>query len=374
MNKKLLALAVAGAMAAPLAANADVTIYGKLHMSVDVTDNGSNSPLSPSNHTSVSSNSSRIGFKGSEDLGNGLSAVWQIEQTVALDESGSSFASRQSFLGMGGSFGTVVMGYLDTPYKGIGRKFDVFGDTIGDSRDVMGNVDVVGNSKVNLGSATGPSSALPGFDLRVKNAIAYISPNMNGLQVVAAYTTDSINVGGSNEDNNDWDAVSASATYKNGGLMLAAAYERHNFGPVYVASVLQPNLKTDDGIRLGASYAMNATKMGIMYEVQSGNAYIDRDGWTAFLTQGFGNNTAKVQYSTVSASSTSGAKDGSSMFSVGLDHSLSKRTGVYVMYSALQNDQSAKRVLGHGGHGDKLTLATPGNDQTGFSLGMTHKF
>ncbi len=375
MNKKLLALAVAGCLAAPMAANADVTISGFLHMSIDATDNGSNSPLSPSNHTSVSSNWSTLTFSGSEDLGNGMSALWQVSNWVILDEGGSSFATSDSFVGLAGSYGTVQVGLQTTPYWTFQNNFDVFDATLADLGTTMGNVSVAGNDYATSMGGTG-GNALLGFQLITYNTIAYISPEMNGLQVMAAYSTDAGNNGGSAEDNNNYDAVSANVTYTNGGLMVGAAYERHNYGGTFYTgtgytTALHP--KSDDAISLGATYSMNATSMGLLYEVIQGNPWMDRDGWTAYLTQGFGNNTAKALYSTVSNSNTSATKDGSSMWAVGLYHDLSKRTSIYGMYASLANDAQSMRALGGVDHGDILANAG-GQDQTGFSLGITHSF
>ena len=128
MNKKLLVVAVAAAVAAPVTAIADVTIYGKLHMSLDyvMSDNQAASGQDK-NNLNVSSNSSRIGFKGSEDLGGGLKGIWQVEQSVNLDESGSQWATRNSFLGVSSGFGDLLLGRHDTPYKVIGRALRALG-------------------------------------------------------------------------------------------------------------------------------------------------------------------------------------------------------------------------------------------------------
>src|SRR5512139_3608005 len=114
MKKSLIALAVAGAFAAPaFAATENVDVYGKLHMSVsvfqdqqeDVAGTAKNEGVSD---LQISSNASRIGFKGAEDLGGGLSAIWQVESGVNLDEQTGNWASRNSFVGLKGGFGTVL--------------------------------------------------------------------------------------------------------------------------------------------------------------------------------------------------------------------------------------------------------------------------
>src|SRR5574340_529554 len=162
MKKSLIALAVAGAFAAP---------------AVAATENVESIPGDPNprgtSDLQFSSNASRIGFKGAEDLGGGLSAIWQIESGVSVDEGSGSWASRNTFLGLKGGFGTVLAGNHDTPLKPVGRAVDLFGDTMADSRNVLGG----------------------GSDMRAKNTVAYITPSFSGLTIAAAYTNDPKNEG-----------------------------------------------------------------------------------------------------------------------------------------------------------------------------------
>src|SRR5512139_678439 len=174
MKKSLIALAVAGAFAAPaFAATENVDVYGKVHVSVSVfdetVDTGTVDPITGAivaehrgtSDLQFSSNASRIGFKGAEDLGGGLAAIWQIESGVNLDEGSGNWASRNSFVGLKGGFGTVLAGNHDTPLKLVGRAVDLFGDTMADSRNVMGG----------------------GSDTRAKNVVAYITPSSSGFSV-----------------------------------------------------------------------------------------------------------------------------------------------------------------------------------------------
>ena len=127
MNKKLVAVAVAGMLAAPLAAQAqtaNVTLYGRLNLDAevinvkqDVVGGGGKQ-----NVFRVMSNSSRLGVRGSEALGGGLSAVFQIESAVGATAGGglgSTLGTRETFVGLQGGWGTVKMGYFLTPYDDI---------------------------------------------------------------------------------------------------------------------------------------------------------------------------------------------------------------------------------------------------------------
>lgn len=336
MNKKLLALAVAGAFAAPLAAQAEVSVYGLAHVSVDSLDDDGNT-----DGLFISSNTSRIGFKGSEDLGAGLKAIWQLEQSVNLDETGGGFASMNSFVGLAGNFGAVLAGRHDTPFKVISRKTDLFADQIGDSRNLV--------SMVSIDYA--------GWDLRPNNVIAYASPNMNGLQVLAAYVTE--------DGTDDAHAYSMNVTYGNGPLWAGIAYELHG-------KALTAGGDEETGIRLGASYSMGAIKVAGMYQTLSdlgGASGADADAWGLGVGFSFGNNVAKAQYYSVESDTTGDA----TMWAVGLDHNFSKTTTGYLAYASTDNDSGATYSVSGGGHGDNVNSVAGGNP-TGFSLGMIHKF
>src|SRR5437667_12060705 len=120
MNKKLVALAVAGALAAPLAVQAqtaNVTLYGRLNMDLEFVKGQQADGTNPTVNR-VSSNSSRFGMRGTESLGGGLNAIFQIEQNVSGDtgvNSGSNIATRETFVGLQGSWGRVIMGKFLMP-------------------------------------------------------------------------------------------------------------------------------------------------------------------------------------------------------------------------------------------------------------------
>lgn len=364
MNKKLLALAVAGAMAAPLAAQAEVTIYGVAHVSVDALDNDQDD----GDGLFVSSNSSRIGFKGSEDLGGGLKAIWQLESRVDLDESGGDFATRNSFVGLAGGFGAVIVGRHDTPFKIIGRKVDLFADQIGDSQNIIsfGAEETVGNAGL--------------WDLRPNNVIAYISPSFNGLQAIAAYVTSPQTVAGINlgDEGNDDDnsAYSLNVTYSNGPLFVGAAYEVHNLETIQGALGGAVTEDNESAFRLAASYEFGAFKVTGLYQQIQDSAGIDgadRDTYGIGAAYSFGNNVLKAQWYT--ADDVDGlSNSGADMWAIGLDHNLSKSTTAYVVYAQTDNDSAASFSVSGGGHGEPNATNVGGGDASGFSIGLIHRF
>ena len=136
MNKKLLTAAIGAALAAgPMLAQADVKVYGKVHMSVDyldakdaTTSGGAAGDLGRKT-TTVSSNASRWGLDISEKLGGGMTAIAKLEQQINADGESNSQDTRNRYVGMKGKFGTVLAGIHDTPFKDISRTVELFPST-----------------------------------------------------------------------------------------------------------------------------------------------------------------------------------------------------------------------------------------------------
>lgn len=170
MNKKLIALALT---ALPVAAMADVTVYGAIKGAVE-----NDKIKGKASENRVQDYGSRIGFKGSEDLGNGLKGIWQVETGVNIDGTGSTvkdnkvnngWASRQSYIGLQGNFGAVMLGHLDGQLKNH-QEFDAWEYDEG----VNGLKTFTRN------------------DVRIKNAVAYQSPTFAGFDVLLAYSTNAL--------------------------------------------------------------------------------------------------------------------------------------------------------------------------------------
>ena len=114
MKKTLIALAL---VSLPVAASAEVILYGNIRGGVEFTREGTSAQTkSQRNSWGVVDYGSYIGFKGSEDLGGNLKAIWQVEANTSLD--GDSFVNnRDTFVGLEGGFGTVKLGRVSTPLK-----------------------------------------------------------------------------------------------------------------------------------------------------------------------------------------------------------------------------------------------------------------
>ncbi len=348
MQKKLIALAVAGVLAAPLAAQAGVEVYGQARMSLDFSNNDDTAAGFEDKAISITSNKSRLGFKGDEDLGNGLKAMWQFEQEVAFDTSTWGSKKRDSFIGLGGGFGTVLAGRINTPYKNTTQPMDVFASTRGDYNGIMG--------VVNSNSAT--------FNNRFDNSIQYRSPDISGFKGAIAYSTNY-----SSDDlpmtttASDQDAYSLSGSYTQGPLYLTAAYESLN------AFTTVPG-GTDDATawKIGGAFTLGgATTIGAIWEsADKGGTNNDRDAW--YLNVAHKMDAITLKAALAVADKTGGVADtGATQFALGASYALSKTTEAYALYTMVSNDSAAKyTVEGVGG--------VTGKDVSSFSVGVNHTF
>ncbi|MEN6587211.1 MAG: porin [Sulfuricella sp.] len=372
MNKKLIAVAIAAALA-PVAAMADsgnVTIYGQMNVSVDSVESGYAG--AGQRTTQINDNSSRLGFKGTEALGNGLTAVWQIESSIVGDGAGrtagfqsssnGALNARNTFVGLTGGFGTAVLGRHDTPYKLATRSLDVFADNIADNRSIMGV------------SANGATT----FDGRQSNVIAYISPSLSGFTGAIAYVAGAENALTSGQTKGD--AWSAMGTYANGPIFASLAYEKHNVGTAGTGTLGLAGItdKNEKAWKLGAGYNMGDFKVGLAYEKLSDNFAADGSdayGHHAFYLSGaytMGANVIKAAY-TKAGSLNSISNSGVKQWTLGFDHNLSKRTTAYALYSKLTNETNSGYALVGGSNGG-TALSNFNSDPSVFSVGMKHSF
>ncbi len=354
MNKKVIAVAIATAFAAS-GAYADATLYGKFHGSVDMIDSDSDFE----DNWQVNSRSSRVGIKGSEDLGGGLKAIYQLELGVNLDgggqgqdnpSSGLGGASRNTFLGLAGDWGTVFIGRHDTPAKVAfyGSKVENLGDSA---------LDINSGNNLNR-KATNPNGAAPlGVisEYRASDVIAYVSPNFSGFTFLAAMMPGEDNDFVSDERDSIADHWSVGGMYQGGGLAASAGYAMYNSGDAGDGDV---NQKVAQG---SVSYTFGAFKVGGTYEYTD-NYVFDNDGdYTAWAVTGqykFGNNAVSLVYSDGNYNTESGLGQEQDGWGIGFDHSFSKRTMVYAAYASATVEPDI------GGDDD--------NDI--FSVGMIHKF
>lgn len=357
--KKLLAAAVAAAVIAPASVMAaGPTLYGKLHLVVSNNDNnGSSNAGTKYDEWSMSDRSSRIGVKGSEDLGNGMKVGYLIEWGIAMDGTANDMRQRNRAITLSGDWGTALVGKWDTPFKSLGRKVDLFGDSIGDFRNLHEQ------------------------EFRLDNVIAYVTPNMSGFSATIAYSFDHSEVGFVTDDgypgeSTDNSAYSFNAIYNNGPIMVGVGYTNASLNDVTSAPA-----GVEDSMsawRVAGSYEMGDFKVLAGYTDYTDNMFVDGADpsvWTLGGSYKMGNNTIKLQYADRDESD-SNMDDEADMWVIGLDHALSKRTNVYVTYASVDNDTNSARTPWRAAMSSPNSngLGVADEDADSFAVGIIHKF
>ncbi len=351
MKHTLIALSVL-ATCATASAQSSVTMFGVVDASVTRLSSDS------ANVTGLASgeqSSSRLGFRGIEDLGGGLKAGFWLEGSLAVDNGGTSYRfDRRSTISLLGGFGEVRLGrdklasYLNV------ESFDPFGD-----------IGVGGNGLNNmLGGAAAAEGTVEGsHPKRSSNIIAYITPNMGGLQGQLQY---SFGERPSNQPNNDrGNIVSARVSYQASPLEVALGYAQLDAGSAATAV-------TYKATNIGASYDFGVVKPMVLIATERGagrgvNAYTL--GASAPLGQAGELRFGYTRFNTQNVDDADSSK-----LALGYFHKLSKRTVVYGMLARVSNDNNATRGFAVSSSSLTAPLIAAGDSATGYSVGVRHTF
>ena len=372
-----------------MAASAAPTIYGKLHTSFDYIDDDDDGDSD--DFVTGAFRASRLGFKGSESLGGSLKAIWQVETQLntSANESGSSSVKlRNTFVGLSGNWGTVLLGRHDTPYKISTGKLDAQADRISDYNNIMGN-------------ANGATI----FDERAPQTIAYISPNFSGFHAAAAYIEHKFNeeessgqlvvcrtnantAPGECENDDENRAWSLMGMWESGNWFVSGAWERH-YGANFQAVTGNPVANGDEWVqayKAGLGWKPGNWKLGLVVERiddDLSDSPNDRTAGYGTVSYKFGKNvvTGSVgragdsEDETCGQFGTSSCDDNATNYSLSLDHNFSKRTTVYAAFSYMDNDDDGTYGLNSGSQlGDGYGAKRHGDDPRALSLGIIHKF
>jgi len=409
MQKKLIALAVAGLASTGAFAQSNVTVYGVADATFDVVraSNVANG-YDLGNMNRVSTNSSLIGFKGAEALGNGLTAVFQFESGVGFDGAGALGVTRDSFVGIAGGFGTVVLGNLTGPTRALGGAVDVnsgatsigsngallgkLGNNLLNTTDVNSNYSMAPTYTLNSAGVPTPVASQNGtcarsstcvsiFDNRWKNAVAYVSPTFAGLNATVAYVADENKAfhGASSAINTR--GYDLGVKYANGPVMAAVTYNAVSLGN-------SANTDVSD-FRIGGTYDFGIASIRALFDharadhftgVGTATQNVFGLGGTFNVTPA-GKLLAQAYFARdVKYNGNSQGDTGAKLFEVGYEHSLSKRTILKAVYAHLNNDDKANYDYGINAVGISTSPAvagtTPGLGATlnGIQLGLRHSF
>ena len=333
------ALAAALITSLPLFAHAqtNVTIYGIMDAAVAVEDTDAPGEKRRTVINSGNQSSSRIGFRGTEDLGNGLKAMFNIEAGVALDTGAadSSLFGRRAVVGLQGDFGQLTVGREYSPIASVAAASDVFGQGFYGS---------------NLSAFTTNR-----LTRRLANSVNYRSNPMGGFSVLAAYSAGERSVDPSG------DLMGVALEYKNGGLYLGAGYHQ-----------LERLASGDDKeYAFGAGYTFGAFDLKGNYMVadQTGNNNkFEQINVGGAYTAGANKFFVNLQRNEID----NGAKG--NLWAVAYSYSLSKRTNIYTTYGTMRNNERA--VFGLNSSSTNVTppATALGADPSAFTVGVRHSF
>jgi len=391
MIKKILPTMIGAALAGGMTvASADITVFGHLDSSVDFTDQDGGFDAQ-----NLNCNTCSLGFKGSEDLGNGLKAIFKLDFQFDMTErngkttvskssavtevntgtklgnvtnvttkSGSfvnnvsdkdSITDRDQWLGLAGNFGQIRFGTISTVYKSHGAMIDPVYRTSIQARNVGLQ------SRAHTGAGENGQG-------RAEDTFRYDSPSWNGLKIGATYTMQT-DVGQSTDT-----PFGAGIQYKNGPFLVFADY------------ITNDNGGDDDAYKLGGKWTFGNYALFGQYEFDGGMlSYLDgvqggtkgdkgdgADVWEIGGTGTWGNNMLVVAYGQKDSTSGNGFDDlvdddigKTETFEIVGVHSLSKRTSAYLGYvnrsfdGSFINSNDVKKNF---------------TDQDIWTLGMKHKF
>ena len=410
MKKSLIALSIA-ALSTAAVAQSNVTIYGTADVSAQGTSLSRHvgESSNPSGTTfNLKSNDSNIGFKGTEDLGNGNKALFQLESYVNVTggqqgvatNNGQLFGNmRDSYVGLGSKYGTVKAGYLSTPYRATVNSFDVFPGDRSDS--VIENI--IGKQRFGGRLVGQNTTGYVQADSTVRaTALAYAIPTLYGVDASIAYTG-SNNNGGNNQTTNTVSSTNQTTLTPQNVLALNLGWSGYGvalkgaFSQAKVNATVQGvdslgnTLSTTTPFNGYTSYLVGAQytgipglKTGVLYNRNSvgtngeGNLGSQKGSnnqlWVG-ASYRFGNNEPRVSY--VSTSDTSGlssvgiGQDGGTQWNLGWGYYLSKRTQVYGMVTQYKNN--ANGVWSPMQSGTNM-LPTGGQTYTTYGTGLRTNF
>ena len=397
MKKSLLALAVVAALPGVALAQSSVTISGNIKTGITRFSTDSVTGVGKIKDTAMSDGSSRIILSGTEDLGGGMAAVFQVDNRFNGNDGTSSqaygvspqglLAGGNTFVGVKGGFGEIRFGNLDTHY---GKGLDEFGaraTSLGASSTSL--LDYIGAAPIAVTS-------------RTKNVIRYMTPVMSGFSAQIDYSTAPFAI----EGGTAYQTSTTLTTINPGKGQASHAEINYRQGPIYAgisiwdakvenvtgaatANVTSGALGTtiaalgataksgEESMKLYGSYDLGIAKIGAQYDdskLKFGSAADQkRKASHIAVTAPVGPGAVLFQYT--KAQGISGQSNtGATQVSIGYDYSLSKRTSVGVNYSKINNESAASYQFFTGTALQNSPATSKGTDTSMFYAGVRHAF
>ena len=361
MQKKLLPAMIGALLAGGMsAATADVSLFGHIDAAYIGVDQDGGSDDTVFRCTTCS-----IGFQGSEDLGNGLKAIFKLDfqfdtmnrnrvttTNVSISTTGGSFISttvsqgnsaitdRDQWVGLAGGFGKIRIGTISTGYKSHGAMIDPLYRTALQGRD----------RGLQSGFHSGAGEELQG---RATNTVRWDSANYNGVKLVAHYTLDSDENNG--EDDNPY---GVGASYSNDNMLVFADYMDN----------AQSGTAERDAWKVGGKYDMGMFSVMGQYEDYKNSSTDEETAW--HVAGGVNGLLGMNIYLGFGVTEDDTSNNDANSWTLAVSHDMSKRTMVYAGHSQIDCDT--------GGPAPTLSVCSAvgvaGGEDDRTAIGIKHTF
>ena len=336
MKHTLVAAAIlASFFAGSASAQSSVTVYGLLDAGLTSEHGGADGSVTKL-ATGVQSGS-RIGFKGTEDLGNNLKVNFLLENGLDLDTGANrqgALFGRKAYVGLSGDFGAVNLGLQHNPLFTALDNIDPF------------ETGLTGAS-LNLMSVA---------SLRTKNSIMYETPKVKGLSAAIM-----VGLGEKPDSASLGRTIDFSIDYANGPLVLTLAHDKRKDSELNTAKVTL----------LGGTYDFGPAKLHAAYETDKDDAGTDFRNYMLGVSAPV-SAAGSVMASYIKKDDRTNARRGGRQLAIGYTYALSKRTNLYTSYGRINNDGAGSNFVGDASSGGSVPL--PGHNSSAFTAGMRLKF
>ncbi|NVI81250.1 porin [Janthinobacterium sp. BJB312] len=359
MKKTLITLAVLAAATGVAQAQSSVVIYGTVDAGF-VSERGGKAGTVNKIDSGIAS-ASRIGFKGTEDLGSGLSALFVLESGFKVDsgsQEGDALFGRQAYVGLSSkTAGTVTLGRQYTPwYNTLSKVADPFA----------------------AGYSGSAKNLFPAATTRTSNTVLYTSPNFSGFDADVAYSA----------GNNGQESLVSSKIGRQMGASVGYANGPLNARVAYNTTSNETAISDAGSARnwlVAANYDFTVVKAYAAYGVNKGaNSSLRNNGNVDFYNTasrgGFSDDSTTaligatvpvgpagtVMASVIHVNDKSGINADANQFALGYSYALSKRTSTYASYAKISNKNNAGYTVGNN--------SNVGSGDQAFNVGVRHSF
>lgn len=334
---------IAGLLSAPALAQSNVSVYGIVDTFVAYGEAGGKSFSGLNGLGGLAGD--RLGFRGTEDLGNGLKAIYTLEYGFLVDSNTGMDRSRQTWVGLQNDYGSLTAGFQYSPGYLIPGNYQV----------MLGSAGFAPRSTL---SFAGGYSISPGNPARFANSIRYASPNMKGFNVQGIWSFGNQETDTDTMKKTDDDRWAVGGEYAQGPLRLGAIYQQIGVGA---------NMSDTKEFFLGASYDFGVARAMATWSRKNADGSTAADNTLASVGVVVPVTKAGSVHLGYARLNPRGSDNDGESTTLGYIHELSKRTKLYAAYNRLKYQDAAPNPFA-------VTVAAAGATANTVLMGIYHSF